>query len=188
MKSVTWRWSWTFLTLGCTPLGLWLYEDPVITVSRITLELAPRSTHSPVTVALELQNTNDYPVSAERVELALQLDGVPVGQLMQDSTVPVATDTVSQVALSLPLGRQATPQRLQTWGSGTHKFAVRGRAIFKTPIGKRKVPFTQEGTMVFATRSPLGSAPWLEQPAAGAVNQSPSESPRQTPPPPSPEK
>jgi LEA14-like dessication related protein len=158
-----------------------------VTVSQITLELGSGPARSPVTVSLAMQNTNDYPLSTERVELSLRLDGVPVGQLRRDSTVAVATDTVSTVALPLSLAKQATPQRLQTWRSGTHTFAVRGRAIFLTPIGKRKVPFAQEGSLVFGAR-PLGSAPWLDQPDPDGPTASPSESLPQTPPRPSPER
>jgi LEA14-like dessication related protein len=187
MKSVTWRFFWGLLIAGCTPLGLWLYADPVVTVSRISLELGSGPTRSPVTVALAMQNTNDYPLSTETVELSLRLDGVPVGQLRQDSTLPVATDTVSTVALPLPLAKQATPQRLQTWRSGTHTFAVRGRAVFRTPIGRRKVPFAQEGSLVFDAR-PLGSAPWIDQPGPPGPSGTQSESLPQTPPLPSPEK
>lgn len=154
MKSVAWQVAWGLLLGGCTPLGLWLYEDPVITVSQITLELGrPGPTPSPVIVALALQNLNDYPVSTERVELSLRLDGVPIGQLRRDSSVEVATDTISTVALPLSLARQATTQRLRSLGSGTHTFAVRGRATFRTPIGTRKVRFAQEGSLIFGARS-----------------------------------
>jgi LEA14-like dessication related protein len=100
-------------------------------------------------VALAVQNLNDYPLSAEQVELSLRLDGVPIGRLKRDSTMPVATDTVSMVALALSLEKHATAERLAALGSGTHNFAVRGRATFRTPIGKRKVRFAQEGDMVF---------------------------------------
>jgi LEA14-like dessication related protein len=149
-------------------LGLWLYEDPVVTVSRITLalgrsELAP----SPVIVALALQNSNDYPLSTERVELTLRLDGVPIGQLQRDSTMPVATDTVSTVALPLVLAVQATPEHLRALGSGTHRFAVRGRATFHTPIGMRKVRFAQEGSLIFGARS-SGSSPGRRAPAGSS--------------------
>lgn len=145
---------------GCTPLGLWLYEDPVVTVSRITLELGEsrRTGSSPVIVALAVQNLNDYPLSTERLELSLRLDGVPIGRLKRDSTVPVATDTVSTVALVLPLEKQATAQRLEALGLGTHTFTVRGRATFRTPIGMRKVRFAQEGLMIFGER-PRHSSP-----------------------------
>jgi len=179
--------GWGLLIGGCTPLGLWLYEDPVVTVSQITLELGSVPARSPVIVALAMQNTNDYPLSTETVELSLRLDGVPVGQLKRDSTVPVAMDTVSTVALPLSLAKQATPQRLQTWRSGTHTFAVRGRAIFRTPIGRRKVPFAQEGSLVFDAR-PLGSAPWLDPAGPAGPDASPSESLPQIPPRPSPER
>jgi LEA14-like dessication related protein len=146
---------WILLLTACTPLGLWLYDDPVVTVSGITLERgrSRASGRSPIVVALSVQNLNDYPVSAERLELSLRLDGVPIGRIKRDSTVPVGTDTVSTVALSLPLEKQVTPARLQSLVTGTRLFVVQGRATFSTPIGERKVSFAQEGEMVFSQRS-----------------------------------
>jgi LEA14-like dessication related protein len=105
-----------------------------------------------VVVALDLDNANDYPLSTERVELSLRLDGITVGQLRRDSTVEVATDTVSTLALPLAVNRKATGERLRTLRSGTHTFAIRGRATFRTPIGRRKVRFAQEGSLVFGKR------------------------------------
>jgi LEA14-like dessication related protein len=148
-----WQFAWGILLGGCTPLGLWLYEDPVVTVSQITFQFARSgSTPGPVIVALALENSNDYPLEAEQVELSLRLDGVPIGQLKRDSRVPVATDTVSTVALPLAVDRRTTAERLRSIGPGTHTFAVRGRATFQTPIGKRDVRFAQEGSLVFAVR------------------------------------
>jgi LEA14-like dessication related protein len=140
---------------ACTPLGLWIYEDPLVTVSRVTLELKQSiaAGRSPLIVALSVDNRNTYALSAERVQLSLRLDGVAVGRVDRDSVVPVATATVSTVALSLPLQKQATPERLAALGSGTHRFAVKGRATFRTPFGKREVPFQQEGSMRFGERS-----------------------------------
>ena len=154
MKAVARQAVWSLLLGGCTPLGLWLYEDPVVTVAQITLELGRSGpTPSPVVVALNMQNLNDYPVSTERVELSLRLDGIPIGQLRRDSAVEVATDSISTVALPLSLAKQATTERLRSLGSGTHTFAVRGRATFRTPIGTRKVRFAQEGSLIFGARS-----------------------------------
>jgi LEA14-like dessication related protein len=140
---------------ACTPLGLWVYQDPIVTVSRVTLELkeARRTGKSPLVVALAVDNRNSYALSAERVELALRLDGVSVGRVDRDSTVPVAMATVSTVAMVLPLKKQATPERLTALSSGTHTFAVQGRATFRTPFGERQVRFEQQGAMVFGERS-----------------------------------
>jgi LEA14-like dessication related protein len=128
-----------------------LYEDPVVTVAgiRLNLEASRQSRSSPVIVALAVKNSNDYPLSTEQVELSLRLDGVSIGSLKRNSPVQVATDTVSMVALALALEEHASPEDLRAFGSGTHNFAVRGRAIFRTPIGMRKVRFAQEGAMVF---------------------------------------
>jgi LEA14-like dessication related protein len=145
--------AWGMLLGGCTPLGLWLYEDPVVTVSQITFQFGRSgTTPAPVIVALDLKNANDYPLEAQQVELSLRLDGVPIGRLKRDSAVAIATDTISTVALPLPLDRSTTPDRLRSMGSGTHTFAVRGRATFQTPIGKRDVRFAQEGELVFGVR------------------------------------
>ncbi|HZN98980.1 MAG TPA: LEA type 2 family protein [Gemmatimonadales bacterium] len=144
---------WALIAAGCTPLGLWVYDDPVVTVSRITLAVGGATpSPSPVVVALDLNNVNDYPISTERVELSLRLDGIPIGQLQRDSTIEVATDTVSTLAVPLALERHATGERLRALGSGTHKFDVRGRATFRTPFGIRKVRFAQEGSLVFGAR------------------------------------
>jgi hypothetical protein len=160
MTHLAWKQSaWMVLLGACTPLGLWIYEDPVVTVHRVTLELRdPRPAGvSPVTVALAMRNRNDYPLSTERVELSLRMDGVPIGRLAHERPVAVAMDTISTVAMPLSLERQTTPEQLQALGSGTHLFAVRGRATFRTPIGVREVRFAQEGSMVFGQR--LGSLP-----------------------------
>jgi hypothetical protein len=61
------------------------------------------------------------------------------------------------VALPLAVDRRASAKHLRSLGSGTHTFAVRGRATFQTPIGKRKVKFAQEGSLIFGVR-PNGSS------------------------------
>jgi LEA14-like dessication related protein len=155
MKQMSWARAACLVLVGaCTPLGLWMYEDPVVTVARVTLQLrgSRSSSVSPVIVALAVHNRNDYPLSTTRMEVSLRLDGVPIGRLKQNSRVPVATDAVSTVALPLTLEKQATPLRLQELDSGTHKFVVIGRATFRTPIGTRKVRFAEEGEMIFGRR------------------------------------
>ncbi len=139
---------------ACTPLGLWIYEDPVVTVARVTLELRePRSSaSSPVVVALAVHNRNDFPLSTTRMELSLRLNGIPIGRLKQNNRVAVATDTISTVALPLKLEKQATPSHLRTLDGGRHVFLVSGRATFETPIGTRKVHFAEQGEMIFGRR------------------------------------
>jgi late embryogenesis abundant protein len=128
-----------------------MYEDPVVKVARITFEVRQSSpAQSPVVVALAVKNANDYPLSAEEVELSLQVDGIPLGHISRDSSVPVATNTISTVALPLSVTPGTEPR--QVAHSGLHRFAVRGRATFQTPIGLRKVRFAQEGSLVFGER------------------------------------
>lgn len=151
------RWvraAWLVLLGNCTPLGLWMYEDPIVTVSRVSLELREtRLAASPVVVALAVDNRNDYPLSTTRMEVSLRLDGVPIGRLRQDSTLLVPMEGVSNVAMPLALEKRATPSHLRTLHGGSHRFAVRGRATFQTPIGTRDVRFAEEGDMIFGQRA-----------------------------------
>jgi LEA14-like dessication related protein len=132
---------------ACTPLGLWIYKDPGVTVSRV--RVSSDSAFVPVLIALDLQNPNDYDLSATHVELSLELDDLPIGELNRDSTVEMPGDTTSTVALPLDLAAEVPVARLTTLKAGTHRFAVMGRAEFKTPIGKRQVRFAQQGDLKF---------------------------------------
>jgi len=154
MRRMGWiRAAWLVLLGSCTPLGFWIYEDPVVTVSRVTLELREaRSSTSPVVVALAVHNRNDYPLSATRMEISLRLNGIPIGRSRQDSTLPVPREGVSTVALPLALEKRATPSHLRTLDTGSHRFAVSGRATFETPIATRRVRFAEEGEMIFGRR------------------------------------
>jgi LEA14-like dessication related protein len=156
MIPMLWSWAAALLFLvACTPLGFWVYVDPVVSVSRVSLEVQDvrRTGGSPVVVALAVDNQNDYALTTERVELSLRLDGIPIGKLRHDSSVPVEMAAISTLAMALALEKQATPKRLAAMGSGTHIFRVRGRATFRTPFGTRKVQFEQEGPMRFSGRS-----------------------------------
>jgi hypothetical protein len=143
-----WAASWIAAVAGCTPLGAWVYSDPALEVARVRLETSGTG-HSPVMVALTVYNPNDYELTTDRLELALLLDSVPVGQFERDSTFPCPRIATAVVALPLELSPGATPERLAVLGRGTRHFSVSGRARFRTPFGVRVVRFAGEGQMVF---------------------------------------
>jgi LEA14-like dessication related protein len=134
--------------MACTPLGLWVYDDPSVTVARVRLAEKATST-APVLIALEVRNPNDYDLSAVEVELMLRLDDVQIGQLSRDSTVPLPKGTTATLEVPLVPARGAAASRFASFLNGPHRFAIRGRAQFATPFGKRGVRFAQEGQIVF---------------------------------------
>jgi hypothetical protein len=58
----------------------------------------------------------------------------------------------------LPLTVPAGPirERIRRLSSGTHRFAVVGRATFSTPFGRRDVRFAHAGDMAFGGMNELG--------------------------------
>lgn len=150
---------WLLLpAVACTPLGLWMYQDPGVSVSRVRLGTEPADS-SPVVVALDVSNPNDYGVSTTRVELRLRLDDRPIGRLDRDSHVALPKVGTSTVALPLVPDGGTSAAQLRALGSGVHRFMVEGRATFATPIGSRKVRFAQEGQLAFGPPASPASAP-----------------------------
>ena len=133
--------------VACTPLGVWVYDDPGLEVSRVRVK--HDTSTDPVVVGLAVWNPNDYDVSTYRLELELKLDDVPVGRFSRDSVVAVPTAGLADVALPLTVPGRAARQRIRTLSAGTHRFAVEGRAMFSTPFGPRKVRFAHEGDLAF---------------------------------------
>jgi hypothetical protein len=103
----------------------------------------------PVVLGLAVWNPNDYDVSTSRLELELKLDDMPVGRYSRDSVVSVPTAGLADLALPLTVPQGRARQRIRTLSSGSHRFAVKGRATFSTPFGPRKVRFAHEGDLAF---------------------------------------
>jgi LEA14-like dessication related protein len=133
---------------ACTPLGLWVYDDPGLEVSRVRLSHDAAGA-APVVVGLAVWNPNDYDLSTARLELKLRLDDMSVGHYSRDSIIPVPQTALADLALPLTVPAGAVRERIRRLGSGTHRFAVEGRAIFSTPFGRRNVRFAHAGHLTF---------------------------------------
>jgi LEA14-like dessication related protein len=132
---------------ACTPLGLWVYNDPGLEVSRVRVNRDASGV--PVVVGLAVWNPNDYDVTTSRLELELKLDNMSVGHFSRDSVVAVPTAGLADVAVPLTVKGESVRQRIRALRSGTHRFAVEGRATFSTPFGPRNVRFAHEGDLAF---------------------------------------
>ena len=133
---------------ACTPLGLWVYDDPGLEVSRVRLDRGAAGA-APVVVGLAVWNPNDYDVSTARLELQLRLDDVTVGHFFRDSIIPVPQTGLADFALPLTVPTGPIREHIRRLSSGTHRFAVVGQAIFSTPFGRRNVRFAHAGDLAF---------------------------------------
>ncbi len=133
---------------ACTPLGLWVYDDPGLKVSRVRLDHDPAGA-APVVVGLAVWNPNDYDLSTARLELLLRLDDVTVGHFFRDSIIPVPQAGLADFALALTVPAGPIRERIRRLDSGIHRFAVVGRATFSTPFGRRNVRFAHAGDLAF---------------------------------------
>ena len=73
MRRIVLTAMWWVAISACTPLGVWVYEDPGFEVQRVRFQ-PDQETDSTVVVALLLWNPNDYDLSTARFDLKLRLD------------------------------------------------------------------------------------------------------------------
>jgi len=135
---------------ACTPLGLWLYDDPRISVNELTVALDQSA--EPFGVTLRFENPNDFDVTIAKVEAELRFDGRSVSRATheQPSTLPDGGDAHVRVQMQTSESvRQELSARL---ASGTHSYVVQGRATIDTPIGQRRVSFQSRGAGSFQKR------------------------------------
>jgi hypothetical protein len=143
------RACWIAAVAGCTPVGLWIYDDPGLEVSRVRLQ--PNETGSPpVILGLAVLNPNDYDLSTARLELHLRLDHMTIGHFSRDSVFPVPKYGIADLILPLTTMPAITRERLRALGLGTRHFEVEGVATFSTPFGPHEVRFAHAGAMLFA--------------------------------------
>lgn len=139
---------WIAGVAGCTPVGLWVYDDPGFEVSRVRLQ--PTETSAPpVVLGLAVLNPNDYDLSTARLELQLRLDHTPIGHFFRDSVFPLPKYGIADLRLPLTPMPAITPERLRTLSRGIRHFEVEGVATFSTPFGPHEVRFAHAGDMVF---------------------------------------
>jgi hypothetical protein len=143
---------WMAALVGCTPVGLWVYDDPGFEVSRVRLQ-STESSAPPVVLGLAVLNPNDYDLSTARLELQLRLDHTPIGHFSRDSVFAVPKYGIADLTLPLTPMPAITPELLKTLSQGTRHFEVEGVATFSTPFGPHRVRFAHAGDMVFGGAS-----------------------------------
>jgi hypothetical protein len=164
------------LLCGCTPLGLWEYQDPRLEVSRVRVYADP-STDSTVLVALEVRNPNDYPLSTARFELRLRLDDRTIGRYERDSVVSLPKVVTTTMMLAFTPTSGSTVDRLSVLRAGTHHYRVEGRAIFTTPFGEQGIRVAHSGAMAFGRPGQPESDP-VDEDAADASEFPPDPGPQ----------
>ncbi len=132
------------LALGaCTPLGVWLYEDPTFELSgvRVTPDSAGLLR---LDLAFMACNRNDYDLQASALVTRLMLGGRQVGE--GSSAEPILLrmrdSAVVELALHVPAAELAVPADLR---ERVIPFELAATSTVGTPSGRRPLRFLQRG-------------------------------------------
>ena len=90
------------LLVACTPMGVWLYEEPTVGLEDVLIDTSTGESALPPYVILAVKNRNDFELSLRHVELVLHIDGGEIGRIAVDTIVTLAPITVRPVRLMVP--------------------------------------------------------------------------------------
>jgi LEA14-like dessication related protein len=133
---------------GCTRVGVWLYQEPRITLHELQLRTGEAE---PFAVVLEMRNPNDFAITLERTETAVSLNSREVGRADRAEAMELPARESRKVSVPVPIAGQTAEAFGARLRSGTQRYAVSGRVHVQTPIGGRRVPFVIRGVGRFGT-------------------------------------
>ena len=142
----------------CTPLGLWMYEDPTVTVSDVRIQTGALVKGERVEVVLTVRNRNDYDVLVDSVVVSLALDSVPLGKVLHAPGTPVPRNGSTNIRIPVDSMSPQAISMLNSLQPGIHAYRVGGAARIGTPIGERRVSFQ------LSARADFGVLHWRRRP------------------------
>jgi hypothetical protein len=132
------------LLAACTPMGLWLYEEPTVGLDDVLIDTSVGEAALPPYVILAVRNRNDFELSLRYIELVLQIDGRDIGRVGIDTLVALAPAAIQPVRLKVTPADAPARERISALRAGLHRYAITGRARLDTPIGERRIGFQHE--------------------------------------------
>lgn len=123
---------------GCTPLGMWIYEDPRFTLVdvRATADSSPG-----LVLVLAGCNTNDYELQTEPMTTRLILAGHKAGESVGGNSIVLPSRAASHIPVNMkaevPAGSGGTQQL---------SFTLVNEVTVLSPIGPRKLAQSEHGT------------------------------------------
>lgn len=151
-SGLSWRLCATGIACGlfaaCTPLGMWLYEDP--RVNLVEISMAKDSGNARLQFLLSGCNTNDYDLQLDSLVMLL----VVAGKSQNEATDVNSLVLPSRSSLSLPLKLLASAPD-STHGSTQVPFTLTAKAKVLAPTGPRYLTGNQSGVLTMKDGQPV---------------------------------
>lgn len=132
------------LLAGCTPLGVWLYEEPRVTGSTVELQadtVAHGDDGRRANVVIHVRNPNAFDLATSRIEVAVELDGRRVEALALDTAITLRRNRSTRLVVPFSSGGDGAARVAGALDRPGPRLDLAGRLELETPIGRRRVRF-----------------------------------------------
>jgi hypothetical protein len=129
--------------IACTPLGLWVYEDPSMALREATAVRAlgaQTTSEDSLELVLVGCNLNDYDLIGQQVRSQLAIGGQTVAEGVNDRKILLATRDTSRFTVVLPLA-----EVMRTTDGSPRPFELLVASLVQTPLGERDLTYSLRG-------------------------------------------
>ncbi len=150
----------SFVVLGgCTPLGAWIYDDPQVVFSRLTVRPGNQS-GLPYDLVLTVYNCNDYDLTGTTLDLSLSAAGSPLSKVTYTDAFTIRNLETTNLTIPLALSPDSESGFWSALEVAGDNVELVGQLTLNTPIGPRRVRFGRRGSLAVSAmdRTPLANA------------------------------
>jgi len=138
----------------CTPLGLWMYEDPTVAIAAARLRPGAPATAE---IDLVIRNANDFDLTLTASSVTLDLGERRVAQAELSHDITLARNYANPVTVILPAGEPGPALRAAADRQEETGYQVSAAMRIRTPIGVRRVHGGQGGRAMLGVADSAGT-------------------------------
>jgi LEA14-like dessication related protein len=133
------------LSIGaCSALGD-IFKAPDVQLERAVVR-GVSLTGGNLDLIVKVDNPNGFTLEGTRLELGFDVEGEHLGDIAYDDDFAVPENGTTTITLPLKFGWAGVGSAVRAaLGSGDLPYEMKGQVEFRTPWGRKEVPFTHEG-------------------------------------------
>ncbi len=111
-----------------------------------------------------MDNPNSFTLQGTRLEVGFDVEGQHLGEIAYDDDFSVTEKGRTTLTLPMAFGWAGVGSAVRAaLGSGDLPYRMKGQVELRTPLGRKKVPFTREGRVALTRLARAFAIPGYSQ-------------------------
>ena len=122
-----------------------MFVEPDVQLERVVVR-GVGITGGNLDLIVAVENPNSFTLQGTRLEVGFDVEGQHLGEILYDEDFSVTEKGRTTLTLPMAFGWAGVGSAVRAaLGSGDVPYEMKGQVELRTPLGRKKVPFTREG-------------------------------------------